>query len=213
MLFLALSLTLSGCKAKETTPTGNLVKEDNKILQPDSNDSSIICNKPYILVGKECCLDKDDNRICDRDEGVDDKKDQFYVSGAVLKEECSTQNQFSTIFNCESYKVTPKGVELTLLWESAKLSFIKEISIPGTDCSKKWNVKSYQNAEVVEGGIKRGDRFDTKLDCEIKERFLDTKLKIVYDVYGLPRKDTNITYGFAYESENIAYINLKKYVT
>ena len=26
------------------------------------------CNKPYILVGNECCLDKDGNSICDKDE-------------------------------------------------------------------------------------------------------------------------------------------------
>jgi len=28
----------------------------------------ITCNKPYILVGTECCLDQNDNSICDRDE-------------------------------------------------------------------------------------------------------------------------------------------------
>src|SRR3989338_7558186 len=28
----------------------------------------ITCNKPYILVGDNCCLDKDDNGICDSDE-------------------------------------------------------------------------------------------------------------------------------------------------
>jgi len=27
-----------------------------------------VCNKPYILVGNDCCLDKDDNSICDKDE-------------------------------------------------------------------------------------------------------------------------------------------------
>lgn len=27
-----------------------------------------VCNKPYILVGNDCCLDKDDNSVCDRDE-------------------------------------------------------------------------------------------------------------------------------------------------
>ena len=27
-----------------------------------------VCNKPYILVGNNCCLDKDDNSICDKDE-------------------------------------------------------------------------------------------------------------------------------------------------
>ena len=26
------------------------------------------CNLPYIKVGSECCLDKNDNKICDRDE-------------------------------------------------------------------------------------------------------------------------------------------------
>ena len=30
----------------------------------------ITCNKPYLLVGSECCLDKDDNSICDKDETI-----------------------------------------------------------------------------------------------------------------------------------------------
>jgi len=28
----------------------------------------IVCNKPYILVGTECCLDNNDNTVCDKDE-------------------------------------------------------------------------------------------------------------------------------------------------
>ena len=28
----------------------------------------VTCNKPYIKVGKECCLDINDNDICDKDE-------------------------------------------------------------------------------------------------------------------------------------------------
>jgi len=27
-----------------------------------------VCNEPYIQVGRDCCLDRDDNRVCDRDE-------------------------------------------------------------------------------------------------------------------------------------------------
>jgi len=30
------------------------------------------CNKPYILVGNDCCLDRDDNSICDNDESPTD---------------------------------------------------------------------------------------------------------------------------------------------
>jgi len=30
--------------------------------------NSVVCNKPYILVGKDCCLDRDYDNICDKDE-------------------------------------------------------------------------------------------------------------------------------------------------
>lgn len=33
-------------------------------------DKQIVCNKPYIHVGTECCLDIDNNNICDKDEGL-----------------------------------------------------------------------------------------------------------------------------------------------
>ncbi|MDP3734207.1 MAG: hypothetical protein Q8R37_03175 [Nanoarchaeota archaeon] len=36
--------------------------------QSTTNTNQVVCNKPYILVGTECCLDKNDNSICDRDE-------------------------------------------------------------------------------------------------------------------------------------------------
>lgn len=33
-----------------------------------TQSAQTVCNKPYILVGNDCCLDKDDNSICDKDE-------------------------------------------------------------------------------------------------------------------------------------------------
>ncbi len=33
-------------------------------------EQDVTCNKPYILVGKDCCLDANDNSICDTDETV-----------------------------------------------------------------------------------------------------------------------------------------------
>lgn len=29
---------------------------------------AVICNKPYMMVGTDCCLDENDNQICDKDE-------------------------------------------------------------------------------------------------------------------------------------------------
>ncbi len=50
---LILIFFLVGCVTQ--LPTGQVVKQ-------------ITCNKPYILVGNDCCLDEDDNSICDKDE-------------------------------------------------------------------------------------------------------------------------------------------------
>ena len=207
-IFLSL-LIIAGCKLDkekevqtQASPNESLADEDKKGL--------VVCNKPYLLVGRECCLDKDDNSICDKDEIKPEDK-QFYISGAIIKEECG-YNQFSTLLTCESYKVTPRGVELTLLWESAKTYLIKEISVVNTNCSNKWDIRRYTSFEAVEGGVTRGDRFKVKLECEIKEQFLDTKIKMVYDVYQSPSKNTNLTYGLQYEGENMIYFNIKKYL-
>lgn len=32
------------------------------------NTTAVVCNKPYILVGTSCCLDSNNNGICDKDE-------------------------------------------------------------------------------------------------------------------------------------------------
>ena len=39
-------------------------------------NQEIICNKPYILVGDKCCLDANDNKICDQDETQEIKQTQ-----------------------------------------------------------------------------------------------------------------------------------------
>lgn len=46
---------LIGCSQKEQT-------QGNSAGQP------VVCNKPYILVGTGCCLDQNNNSICDKDE-------------------------------------------------------------------------------------------------------------------------------------------------
>lgn len=65
-------LFTSGC-----VDTGNIVYEDSikenipkepKIIEEPKEEIKIVCNKPYILVGVSCCLDKNDNKICDIDE-------------------------------------------------------------------------------------------------------------------------------------------------
>jgi micrococcal nuclease len=40
------------------------------IVVLNKTSQNIVCNKPYILVGTSCCLDQNDNSICDRDETI-----------------------------------------------------------------------------------------------------------------------------------------------
>ena len=42
-----------------------------EIVSDNITGDSIVCNKPYIRIEDDCCLDKDDNGICDRDEKED----------------------------------------------------------------------------------------------------------------------------------------------
>jgi len=49
----------------------------------------VTCNKPYILVGNDCCLDKDDNSICDKDETIIPNEESDKKALRALAEEFS----------------------------------------------------------------------------------------------------------------------------
>ena len=50
----------------------NQVLQDQIIdLQNQETEPQIVCNKPYLLVGTSCCLDEDDNNICDIDDEME----------------------------------------------------------------------------------------------------------------------------------------------
>ena len=39
------------------------------------SEKAVVCNKPYIRVGLECCLDQNSNSICDKDEKIEQKEE------------------------------------------------------------------------------------------------------------------------------------------
>ncbi|ODS40752.1 hypothetical protein BEH94_09450 [Candidatus Altiarchaeales archaeon WOR_SM1_SCG] len=43
------------------------------VLMSGCITEDVTCNKPYIKVGKDCCLDQNDNNICDKDETSSEK--------------------------------------------------------------------------------------------------------------------------------------------
>ena len=51
----------------------------------------VTCNKPYIKVGTECCLDQNDNEICDKDEVVT----TTIISTTATTDECADLDKFN----------------------------------------------------------------------------------------------------------------------
>jgi len=53
------------------------------------SEKAVVCNKPYIRVGMECCLDENDNNICDEDET---KKTEMPQEQPGCTDECSSDS-------------------------------------------------------------------------------------------------------------------------
>ena len=72
-----------------------------------NKEKQIVCNKPYILVGVECCLDKNDNSICDKDETL---KEEISQDNIIQKEEIKTS--FTDVINYAIKKVVKIQIKL-----------------------------------------------------------------------------------------------------
>ena len=62
LVLIAFMILFTGC---ENVNLENNASQEN--LQNGSN-TSVVCNQPYIRVGDSCCLDKNNNSVCDDDE-------------------------------------------------------------------------------------------------------------------------------------------------
>jgi len=71
-----------------------------------------VCNEPYILVGNECCLDENNNNICDRD----DPKPELKLED--VKEEQVTQGELEVLE--EAKKLTAAEQMLDLIDQRVK---------------------------------------------------------------------------------------------
>ncbi|MBR9702786.1 hypothetical protein GOV10_02005 [Candidatus Woesearchaeota archaeon] len=61
--------------------------------------SKVVCNSPYIMVGDSCCLDKDDNAICDRDEREDVECEEIALDCSECPPKIITETETIEIMN------------------------------------------------------------------------------------------------------------------
>ncbi|SRR3989344_9435845 len=112
-----------------------------------TTSEKIACDKPYILVGNDCCLDKDDNNICDKDESY---VSQRPVQGFTV-EECSFPD--SGLFTCQSNSISDNLVKLNLHSSTSGPIIIKKITLPAVSCEAEF---SYNELNLNFGTLEPG---------------------------------------------------------
>jgi len=66
----------------------------------------VTCDKPYIKVGESCCLDNNDNNICDKDETAQGQQDTAIITGETGNKSVEQKYTLGCISNCN------RGIEI-----------------------------------------------------------------------------------------------------
>jgi len=84
------------------------------VLVACNQNQQVVCNKPYILVGNSCCLDKNNNNICDNDEKTVISKEENLCSSPYIKVGsncCLDKNKNNICDNDEKDQITQANKE------------------------------------------------------------------------------------------------------
>lgn len=102
--------------------------------------NQIICNAPYIQVGSDCCLDKDNNHICDKDEQeIKNITPKIEEPLAVERKwNCSSGDEFVTSdpnYTFNETKDCPQLVEKVVHEMTCETNWINVNDCPSKECS------------------------------------------------------------------------------
>ena len=78
----------------------------------------VICNKPYIRFGKECCLDINDNSICDKDETTTSTTTTSTSTTTTLSKVCNPCFQYFTFVDYSNRTLIIRNGERNIRIES-----------------------------------------------------------------------------------------------
>ena len=103
---------------------------------PSQESNQIVCNKPYILVGSSCCLDKDDNLVCDSDEVKEMSESVSQAESAPSSKEISISDVQSGINKVLSAKIFDFAI-LTKSQSNNHYDFYTDVVTPLTIIAKE----------------------------------------------------------------------------
>jgi len=112
-------------------------------------DNKPVCNKPYILVGNDCCLDLNDNGICDRDE----------TTTTTSATTTTTSSTTTTILRAE--QIRDKSIDA-----------MGEVETYAFNVVTRTETETYESSRITKG---KTDLKNKKMYMEIKEMYAGTK--------------------------------------
>jgi len=116
---------LANTEAPSTTaPSGGSTIIINKTEEKKTEE--IVCNSPYIRYGKECCLDKNNNNICDTDESIPAKEQNRNTTETIKEGEKAdiklTQENLTSNYSLEIINLQQGSIEVLI--SSQPVSFV-----------------------------------------------------------------------------------------
>lgn len=126
------------------------------------------CDSPYISHGNECCLDKNDNNVCDVDETQKVETTVVRERPIILVEETCSMPRFT----CLSKEITEDYVRLMLRFDRDEIINIKSIDLKELGCKK-----DFEDLE-----LRYNDEFEVKIPCVINEEAIKTSILTEADI-------------------------------
>lgn len=155
---------------------------------------NVVCNKPYIQVGTDCCLDQNGNNICDNDDqSLEEKKlalESNPVEGTATKSVSKPTKEITADwcgytepihFDCRYGFLWKDGIELKLRMIESGQYRLKKLIFEEVDCE----LELPNSPEYL---LKFNDEVLFDVPCNISQDAVDINMVIIADYY---TKDAN----------------------
>ena len=119
---------------------------------PPVAENKVVCAIPFSAVNGACCLDKNKNGLCDRDETQRVETIIRERPVILVNEVCNLPR-----FSCIEKKITPNYVKLKLRFERDEMMEVTKISLKDLQCSQEVNATL----------LNLNDEFDITIPCVI----------------------------------------------
>jgi hypothetical protein len=152
-------------------------------------ENAIACEKPYIIVNGDCCLDNNNNGLCDKNEAAKKPGDDL-LQGPYVSERCEGGGRLK----CVTYNIGLNTISIKFQSTSKDLINIKKIELPSLGCSREYGGNVEMRYDEVQ---------ELNIPCNIRHTTIDSDMVITTNIRVVKLKNTGEVYDVSEPSEAI----------